>query len=158
MKATEFRTILLTTDLSEDSVKAYQVAHSLLEHYGASITLLSCIDTSIQYSNTGVGALEVPPIYTGGTDSQAIRDLQQQLSGQVREHFPGIDLTIEVRQGAVPVEHSIITYANEKKFDLIIMASHGRSGIRRALLGSVAEYVLRHARCPVLIVPTRDQS
>lgn len=157
MTGADFKTILLTTDLSVDSVKAYQVSRSLLEHYGASLTLLSCIDTSIQYSNTGVGALEVPPICAGGTDSQAVTDLQQQLSEQVREHFPGIELTIEVRQGAVPVEHSIITYANEKNFDLIIMASHGRSGIRRALLGSVAEYVLRHARCPVLIVPTRAQ-
>ena len=155
METTDFKTIVLTTDLSQDSVKAYRVARSLMEHYGASLTLLSCIDTSMQYSSAGIGALEAPPIYPSDQDAQSLKELQKQLNEHIREYFSGLDLNVQVRQGAIPVEHSIISYVNDQKFDLIIMASHGRSGIRRALLGSVAEYVLRHSKCPVLIVPTR---
>jgi nucleotide-binding universal stress UspA family protein len=155
METVDFKTILLTTDLSEDSVRAYGVAASLRQRYGASLTLLSCIDTSMQYSGAGLGALEVPPIYPAGQDTQQVKDLQKQIDEHIREYFAGTDLTVQIRQGPVPVEHSIIAYANEQPLDLIVMASHGRSGIRRALLGSVAEYVLRHAKCPVLIVPTR---
>jgi nucleotide-binding universal stress UspA family protein len=155
METVQFKTILLTTDLSEDSVKAYAVARSLMERYQASMTLLSCIDTSVQYSSTGIGGIEVAPIYPSGQDTRAVRQLHDQIKEHIREHLSGLELTVQVREGAVPVEHSIIMYANEQHFDLIIMASHGRSGLRRALLGSVAEYVLRHSQCPVLIVPTR---
>jgi len=155
METVQFKTILLTTDLSEDSVKAYNIARSLTERYGASLTLLSCIDTSMQYSSAGLGSLEVSPIYPSGQDTQAVKQIQNQLNEHIHEYFSGVALTAQVREGAVAVEHSIIAYANDQRYDLIIMASHGRSGIRRALLGSVAEYVLRHSKCPVLIVPTR---
>jgi nucleotide-binding universal stress UspA family protein len=155
METFNFQSILLTTDLSQDSVKAYSAALSLKERYGASLTLLSCIDTSMQYSGAGIGALEVPPIYQSRQDTQVVKDLQKQINEHTREYFAGTALTVQIRQGPLPVEHSIIAYANEEQFVLIIMASHGRSGIRRALLGSVAEYVLRHSKCPVLVVPTR---
>jgi nucleotide-binding universal stress UspA family protein len=58
-----------------------------------------------------------------------------------------------VRMGGKPHEF-IIKEANEKDIDLIVMGTHGRSGLTRMLLGSVAQNVIGHARCPVLVVPT----
>jgi universal stress protein A len=49
-------------------------------------------------------------------------------------------------------EAEIVAFAEEKRADLIVMASHGRTGLSRLLMGSVAEAVLRRATCPVLIV------
>jgi nucleotide-binding universal stress UspA family protein len=73
-----------------------------------------------------------------------IRDLAQRLLG------PDLPLTVSVVEGhAVDV---ILEYLRKSPPDLVVMGSHGRSGVQRLLLGSVAEYIAREARCPTLIV------
>jgi nucleotide-binding universal stress UspA family protein len=156
MAASTFRKIVVTTDLSDDAIKAYEYARSLTEKYSASLTALSCIDTSIQYAHAGVGTLEVPVMYSAEDSSQLIEGVRKDLSAHIQKFFAGIDVIQEIRQGPVAVEQTIVTFCNEYNADLVIIASHGRTGLRRALLGSTAEYVLRHSKCPVLVVPTRD--
>jgi len=63
----------------------------------------------------------------------------------------GVDRCFSTTQG-VPADE-IVTHANRTAAELIVMGTHGRTGIRRVLLGSVAEQVLHKARCPVLVVP-----
>ncbi|WP_417848267.1 universal stress protein [Thalassoglobus sp.] len=62
--------------------------------------------------------------------------------------------TLEVRVGSPG--HEITTYANEIEADLIVISSHGYHGIKRMLLGSVAESVIRHAHCAVLVLRRQD--
>jgi nucleotide-binding universal stress UspA family protein len=155
MATTTFKKIVLTTDLSDDAIKAYAYAHSLAERYSATLTALSCIDTSIQYAHAGAGTLEVPAIYSTEDVSQLVEGVRKDLSAHIQQFFPGISVAKEVRHAPVGVEQTIVSFCHEHKADLVIIASHGRTGIRRALLGSTAEYVLRHANCPVLVVPTR---
>lgn len=152
-----FQRILVTTDLSNESVEAYVYARSLAERYGASLVILSCIDTSMQYSQGSVGTLEVPVIYGPSETAEQTAEIVRQLDAHLQQHFSGLTVTHEVLSAPTAVENTIVSYSNEHAIDLIVMASHGRTGIRRALLGSTAEYVLRHCRCPVLIVPAREQ-
>jgi nucleotide-binding universal stress UspA family protein len=152
-----FQRILVTTDLSTESVEAYGYARSLTERYGASLVVLSCIDTSMQYAHGSVGTLEVPAIYGPAETAEQTAEISRELEAHLQQHFAGLLTTSEVRSAPTAVENTIVSFSNEHKIDLIVMASHGRTGIRRALLGSTAEYVLRHCQCPVLIVPAREQ-
>ncbi len=66
--------------------------------------------------------------------------------------------SIPFRQSAGDIESAILDYAKENAADLIVMGTHGRSGVPHFLVGSVAERVVRVAPCPVLTVPSRRQS
>ena len=72
-----------------------------------------------------------------------------QLQGEV------VNVVLETLHGT-PVGQMIVDYANENKVDLITMATHGRSGVRRAVLGSVADHVLRESHLPVLLIRPRE--
>jgi hypothetical protein len=67
---------------------------------------------------------------------------------------PDLDVTMAMTSG-VPV-HAICAYARRVGADLIVMGTHGRTGVSRAVLGSVAEAVVRHARCPVMTIPAPE--
>lgn len=67
----------------------------------------------------------------------------------------GIARSVEVQLGAEDIAHCIVRMASDFNADLIVMGTHGRRGVRRLVLGSVAERVLRIALCPILLVPSR---
>ncbi|MGD2185114.1 MAG: universal stress protein [Desulfobacterales bacterium] len=88
--------------------------------------------------------------------------LVEKMSEEVRQHlerakqkFDKADMPCEiiVRMGGQPHEF-IVQEAKERKIDLILMGTHGRSGIKRLLMGSVAQNVIGHAPCPVMVVPS----
>ena len=154
MTTTDIKTILVTTDLSDEALKAYPYARSLARAYGAKIYVLTCIDTSIQL---GIGgSMEMPVMYVPETiaaiKGKTIMDLRQHL----KTHFPAESPEYVVREAALPVHHIITDFIKESGVDLVVLASHGRSGIRRTLMGSVAEQVLRASHKPVLVVPVKE--
>lgn len=155
MQPVSFRSILVTTDLSPEATKAYPFARSLAERYSGQLTLLSCVDTSAEFGQAGIGAVEGIPLYTPQQTADRIKDLNEQVEEHARVHFSELAVSHQTVQGALPVERSIISFLAEHHTDLVVMASHGRTGVKRALLGSVTEYVVRHSSCPVLVVPTR---
>ena len=77
--------------------------------------------------------------------------LRQQFLGAP---FQGLQIEVLIREGAAP--ENILKVAEQKSPDLIVMATHGRTGVRHLLLGSVTEKVIRAASCPVLAVPSRE--
>jgi nucleotide-binding universal stress UspA family protein len=154
---TEFypQQILLTTDLSPDSALAYPHAIALAKTYGASLTILCCVDTSLQF---GIGgAFDMPVVYVPealtAVKERAVKDLQ----AHVAEHFSGITVHQRVEEAPQPVQNTIVDFIRKNPVDMVVLASHGRSGISRAFLGSVAEQVIRHCPKPVLVVPTTDK-
>jgi hypothetical protein len=87
--------------------------------------------------------------------------LVEKMSKEVRQHLDKAKQKVDeadipcetiVRMGGKPHEF-IIQEAKEKEIDLIVMGTHGKSGIKRVLMGSVAQNVIGHAPCPVLVVP-----
>jgi nucleotide-binding universal stress UspA family protein len=147
--------ILVTTDLSPEAQCAFGMAASLMQAYGCSLTLLTCINTSPQYSEASLGAFEAPIALSPQTVTDTYNELEQSLKESLSDYFKSSRANYHIIQAPVAVEHSIVTYITDNEPGLVVMSSHGRSGIRRAFLGSVTEYVLRHCKVPVLVVPIK---
>jgi len=136
------RLILHPTDFSEQSGVAFQLACSLARDHGARLLVLHVTEPPRAIVMEGV-AMPPPEL-----DLASIRQrLEQVRSGD----------------SAVPIEHrlvegdsarEILRVAVETKCGLIAMGTHGRTGLSRLLMGSVAEQVVRKASCPVLTVKT----
>ncbi|MCS7166712.1 MAG: universal stress protein [Gemmatales bacterium] len=134
------RTILHPTDFSEPAKAAWQTACALARFYGARLVALHVV-------------FPLTAAYTEVIPTEAIE--QQIASGrQALEQLEPTEagLAVEKRlETGDPVE-MILRVAGELPADLIVMGSHGRTGLARLLMGSVAEQVVRKAPCPVLVV------
>jgi universal stress protein A len=144
----EIRSILLPTDFSDYANHALSYAASLARQFGASIICLHVIEPVMP----AVG-------YTGLTEPLPMVDLSEQLVESASRELPKIAESEECAGLAVEeiIAHGdsateIVRVATERGVDLIVIASHGRTGLGRILFGSTAESVVRHARCPVLVV------
>ena len=146
-----FKHIIVTTDLSPEAKGAFGISSTLAKTFNSKLTLLTVIDTSIQFSFSG--AAEMPIVYVPEGIAELSGRIKEQLSAQAREYFPDLTLDCVVRESIGPVHHEISDFARASNADLLVIATHGRSGVKRAILGSVAEQVLRHSGCPVLMVP-----
>jgi len=146
------RAILVTTDLSPASTLAYPAARSLALAYQAHVTLLTCIDVSMHLYE-GSAALEIPAEYLPEALEAARRSTEDILKTHLLEHFSGMPARHELREAARPVHHTILEHIQQGDFDLVVAASHGRTGFSRLLVGSVAEQIMRLSHRPTLIVP-----
>ncbi len=148
------RSILLPTDFSECANYALSYAASLARQAGASIICVHVIEPV------------VPTVgYTGLTEPMPMADLSEQLEESAERELPkigacdecsGLDVEEVIAHGDAASE--IVRVAKERKVDLIVIASHGRTGLGRILFGSTAESVVRHAPCPVLVVKQTQES
>lgn len=139
--------ILLPTDLSEDSQRAFAPAAELAQKLGARITLLCAVPDRAHLARSAEAA-EVPPIDAVAEAAAA----RERLKGAAARFPKGVPVHIDAVV-APDAGSAIVRYAQERTVDLIAMATHGRSGISRLLLGSVAESVLRHTHVPMLLYP-----
>jgi nucleotide-binding universal stress UspA family protein len=131
-----FQRILCPVDFSPTSTKALLFTERLVRETGAELIL--------------VHAFGVPAAYDEAGQSQpADPQVRAQLEN-IAPMFPGISLRRALHAG--PPGEVICWMAEDEQCDLIVMGTHGRGGLRHLLLGSVAEYVLRHAHCPVTVV------
>ncbi len=141
-----FRKILITTDMSEFSLAAMEYAASVGLLYAAKLHLLYVLEHSPagakRYGREADGHPE-----EGQAEADVERELQQFVAHKVGTHIPLIPV---VRSGPAP--EVITRYAEEEGMDLIVMATHGRTGLRHILMGSVAEKVVRTSGVPVLTV------
>jgi nucleotide-binding universal stress UspA family protein len=137
------RTILHPTDFSARSENAFRLACSLARDHGAGLVVLHVVPAPTAVL-VGEGIV-VPWVED---DFQA---LEAKLR-QVRPQDPDIAITHRLARGE-PV-HEILRAAGETNCDLIVLGTHGRRGLARFLMGSVAEQVVRKASCPVVTVKT----
>jgi nucleotide-binding universal stress UspA family protein len=136
------RTILHPTDFSKHSQYALGLACALARDYGARLVVLHVVTAPTVIYGEGV----VPP------DMDELRaEAQEQLDGIP---LPRADIRAERRLEEGDAVETTLRVAQEVRADLIAMGTHGRTGILRLLMGSVAEQVLRKATCPVLTVRT----
>jgi len=139
--------ILVPTDFSHLSKGAVTRAVALAKRYGAKLDLLHVIE-SPPYPEFGYAHV---PLHQAG-----LRQLIDAELARWRKEIPGFKEVVNetlVRTGSVSFE--ILQAALLLNSDLIILATHARKGLKHLALGSNAEKVLRHARCPVLIFPPR---
>ncbi len=140
--------ILLTTDLSDESLRAFAPLASLAKAQGSAVTLLHVVeDTTIMPR----GAAFAPPISLPGAEADTHR-AEEWLAARADNALAGLPVEVHVIR-APNVAEAVAHYAREHNYDLIAMATHGRTGFRALVMGSVAAAVLRHADRPVLIFP-----
>jgi nucleotide-binding universal stress UspA family protein len=141
------RTILIPTDFSEDAERAIHTARQLLAPLApeARLILLHAFNLPIEY--TAYGPIPTSVHYLQDTGLDAERRLQEMTD---RLAVEGIAVDWAAREGDPSVV--IVEEAESRGADLIAMGTHGRSGLRHLLLGSTAERVVQHARCPVMTV------
>jgi nucleotide-binding universal stress UspA family protein len=135
--------ILAATDFSPWGNEAVKVAHALAEKFGAELHVLHVTADSYEYAaNFAVtGTLEPE---NGGDESKAwLAELLGETGGIRR---------VDTMRMDHDVAHAIHDYARKRHIDLIVMATHGRSGLARFWLGSKTEEVMRSAPCPVLVI------
>jgi nucleotide-binding universal stress UspA family protein len=139
--------ILVPTDFSPNSREATAWAADLAGRYRASITLVHVYQPVSMILPEGFvlkSAEDIAELLA--SLNAALAEAKDQLAAAA----PGLEVDATLLQGAPFAE--IVRHARENGFDLIVVGTHGRTGLKHALLGSVAEKVVRKAHCPVLTV------
>ncbi len=135
------RNILCPIDLSGTSLEAVQLATSIAQSNESKLIFLYVAMQELPRSS-GYAAIEV---------ESSIEEEKKQFEAIIPTD-PSVEFESIFIRGN-PME-DIVRIAKEQNCDLIVMTTHGRSGLTRLLLGSVAEHVIRHAPCPVLSLKT----
>ena len=146
----EIKKILAPTDFSEHAQGAVRSACMLAETFGATLHLLHVLPEAIPASPDLMLAPSVPPEYYGDAEARADEALRK-VADPAWADVPAI--ATAVRWGTA-VE-AITDYATQQGIDLIVIATHGRTGLSHVLLGSVAERIVREAPCPVLTIRSK---
>ncbi|HYC23640.1 MAG TPA: universal stress protein [Candidatus Bathyarchaeia archaeon] len=130
--------ILLATDFSEDSSHALEYAKEIARRFGAQLIVLH--------------ADEMLAVVPGSHLAEQRRSAAQAALDSTIKDLESKDLSaVSVLRPGVPADE-IVKMANDRIVDLVVMGTHGRTGLESLLMGSVAEHVVRHAPCPVLTV------
>jgi nucleotide-binding universal stress UspA family protein len=136
------RTVLLATDLGRASADAAERAIDLAAQLGAELLIVSVIDDVRPLPDGGAGLPRVDQV------RDRRNSVAQALVVQARR--AGVAARFLIWQG--DAGESITAAAQAESCDLIVMGTHGRTGLHRSFAGSVSDYVIRNASCPVLVV------
>ena len=145
------RKILAPTDFSPHAETAVRYACSLAERLGSELHLLHVLSEVVPVSPDPMFTPVMPPDYYRESEEQSRETLGRSLDPSWGE--PPIVRTAVVWSSSV---EGIVDYARDHEVDLVVIATHGRTGLSHVLLGSVAERIVREAPCPVLTIRVRD--
>jgi universal stress protein A len=140
--------ILVPTDFSDFSRPAMQYGCAMAARFGAELHLLHVVpDPAMLVPEAAAFSVETMQAQSESLVRSALETLQKLPPDNWENEKPVVR---EVRVGAAFME--IIDYARDNEIDLIVIGTHGRSGLMHVLMGSVAERIVRKAPCPVLTV------
>jgi nucleotide-binding universal stress UspA family protein len=144
--AFQTKKILIPLDFSDDSKRALDYGLALAATAGAEVALLTVIEDRFPYPE--LFAWDHP-------NDEFYRSMRERALGHLEELLQAASAEIKVERVVVRgrPRQEIVAVATDLGADLIVLARHGSSGIRHAFMGSTAEGVLRHARCPVIVLP-----
>jgi nucleotide-binding universal stress UspA family protein len=141
-----FKNILVPSDLSNKSFHAFKIALDMAKKYDSKITILTCIQVDTWHHK----------FYDSRADAELLKNQKKTITPYIEKlekiaNKSNISIKSQILR-SVSVVKDITTYAKSHKFDLIVMGSHGRTGMDKLILGSVANGVLQKSSCPVLII------
>lgn len=154
-QATDDTRVLVPTDGSENAAAATQYGATIARAYDADVHVLNVVDMQAAGGMFDAGGLEAEFVERLAAKGQ---EAVERVADAIRETAPGLNVSTAVEQTA-SFEGSaagIREYVEDNGIDLVVMGSHGRSNLRRQLLGSVASTVLRTVDVPVLVVTRRS--
>jgi nucleotide-binding universal stress UspA family protein len=141
------KNILVPTDFSEVSSKALNYASALAQRFGATLWLIHIVEPAPSFAGTEGVVIPIAP-----SEPEQLADAENLMAGFAAKHVPlNVAVTSLVRHGFPVAE--IAALAKERNIDLVVVSTHGgRTGLNRALFGSMIERIVHHAPCPILIV------
>ncbi len=146
----EIRTILAPTDFSKHAEGAVRYACGLAERFDARLQLLHVLNDIVPVGPDPMFAAVLPPEYYQESEKASHEALKTLIDPSW-----GRPASVETSvQWGVP-DSIIVEHARRQAVDLIVIATHGRTGLSHVLLGSVAERIVREAPCPVLTIRDR---
>jgi len=141
-----FENILVPFDLSSPSNNAFKVALDIAQKYNSKITLLTCVEGDAWHHK----------FYDARADSELLKK-QSKIAKKYMEKLEdsankaGIKIKLQILKSTSVVK-DITTFAKSRNIDLIVMSSHGRTGLDKIILGSVANGVIQRSTTPVLLI------
>lgn len=146
----DFRKILIAVDDSPYSERAVETGYSLARATGAEVMLVHVMDITLTAGDMMSGAL-APEIM------QTVKESGESLLSSMKKNYgAGINTRTSMPDDR-PV-HGILQAADEYEPGLVVLGTHGRTGLDHLLMGSVAEQVVRKSRWPVLVVPKANET
>ena len=141
-----FENILVPFDLSSPSNNAFKVALDIAQKYNSKIILLTCVEGDAWHHK----------FYDARADSELLKK-QSKIAKKYMEKLEdsankaGIKIRLQILKSTSVVK-DITTFAKSRNIDLIVMSSHGRTGLDKIILGSVANGVIQRSTIPVLLI------
>jgi nucleotide-binding universal stress UspA family protein len=142
--------ILVPIDFSDHSKNALKYAISFAQQFKASIDLIYVVEPTIYPADFSFGQIGFPNV-----EEELQVHGNEELENLIKKEIGGKVVSRKVVRTGKPF-YEINQYAQERDIDLIIIATHGHSGMEHILFGSTAEKVVRKAPCPVLVVRTGE--
>ncbi|MBI4418897.1 MAG: universal stress protein [Ignavibacteriales bacterium] len=143
--------ILVPIDFSDNSRKALRYAIPFAEQFNATVDLIYVVEPTVYPADFSFGQVGFPAI-EDELRKRGSEELDELIANEIGKRVKAKRV---VRTGKAFYE--ILLYAKEEKMDLIIIATHGHTGIEHVLFGSTAEKVVRKAPCPVLVVRSGER-
>jgi universal stress protein A len=137
--------VLVPVDFSKQSVLAAKFAASLAQEYKTKLYVLHVRTPLSIFAEQAISNYQEIDLKA---EEQARAEITKIIPQAVKELIQ----VEEIVEPGTPVHHRIVTKAEQLGVDLIVIATHGRTGLSHVLLGSVAEHVIRYAPCPVFVV------
>jgi nucleotide-binding universal stress UspA family protein len=149
--ALRFRKILVPIDFSECSMRGLTYAQAFANQFSSSLVLLNSVHFQYYVASDEYARYDLPRLmqYAEKTAREQMQDLVE------KTDWGGLQVETSLQTGHAGQQ--ICDGARDCGADLIVTSTHGRTGFKHVLLGSTAEYVVRHAHCPVLVVPSHER-
>jgi len=148
------KNILVATDFSDTSISALAYGRVLARAFGARLHILHVVE-AFSMDSAVFGTFAAPVVAVEAELESAAREaLDKMVTDEDRRELSAV---VALRVLDTPA-HAIVQYSGEEQIDLIVVGTHGRTGLSHMLMGSVAEKVVRMSTCPVLTVrhPARE--
>ena len=146
IKSLGIRSILVPIDFSGHARKALKYAVPLAAQSGASLRLIYVVEPTVYPADLGFGQVVLPGV-EDELRQKGAEELTELIEAEIGDRVPA---SSTVRTGTPSKE--ILAEAEERGVDLIVIATHGHSGVEHVLFGSTAERIVRKAHCPVLTI------
>jgi nucleotide-binding universal stress UspA family protein len=148
----KLKNIIVPTDFSKVSYSAFEYARDLAEMMEATIHLIYVLEKNLPFMSKNDSDL---------SSEDLMKSIGEEKQRKLKEIVDDIKddssiKIIEIMRQGVDYEE-IVKYQEEVKGDIIVIATHGRTGVFHKILGSVAEKVIRYAKCPVLVISPQEE-
>ena len=143
--------VLIAVDISESTAEVIQKGIDFASKMNASVVIVSIIPIYVDYlqSQMALVPTQWDEIYTAQKE-YALKELQK-----IKADYNYMDITLYVEVGNA--KYDIVDKAEKEEATYIVVGTHGRTGLAHIVIGSTAEYIVRHASVPVLVVPVKNR-